>query len=62
MKLGGFLLLLAGWGIVLVAVVLLPVASTQSSFVLAGVGVEVLGLILVARSHLGFRMGKGSHP
>jgi hypothetical protein len=62
MKLGGFLLLLAGWGIVLVAVVLLPVASTQSSFVLAGVGVEVLGLTLVARSHLDPRMGKGSHP
>jgi hypothetical protein len=62
MKLGGFLLLLAGWGIVLVAVVLLPVASTQSSFVLAGVGVEVLGLTLVARSHLGPRVGKGSHP
>jgi hypothetical protein len=59
MKLAGFLLLLAGWVIVLVAVVLLPAASTRASFVLAGVAVEVLGLTLVARSHLGPRLGKG---
>ena len=62
MKLAGFLLLLAGWGIVLGAVVMLPAISTRSAFVLSGVGVEVLGLTLVVRSHLGPRMEKGYGP
>jgi hypothetical protein len=39
MKLAGFLLLLAGWGIVLCAVAWLPSAGVRSGFVLAGVGV-----------------------
>lgn len=51
MKLAGFLLLLAGWGIVLAAVALLRSGPQQSGFVLAGVGVEVLGLALAVRSH-----------
>lgn len=51
MKLLGFLLLSAGWGIVLAAVALLPSALPRASFVLAGIGVEVLGLVLVIRSH-----------
>jgi FtsH-binding integral membrane protein len=51
-KLAGFMLLLAGWGIVLAAVVLLASALPRTGFVLAGIGVEVLGLILVVRSHL----------
>jgi len=52
MKLAGFLLLLAGWGIVLCAVAWLPSAGVRSGFVLAGLGVEVLGLVLAVRSHL----------
>lgn len=52
MKLAGFLLLLAGWGIVLSTVALLPSALPRACFVLAGMGVEVVGLILVVRSHL----------
>lgn len=52
MKLAGFLLLLSGWAIVLVALMLLPAVYTQVVFVLAGLGVEVLGLTLVVRSHL----------
>ena len=52
MKLAGFLLLPAGWLIVLAAVAILSSASPRTGFVLAGVGVEVLGLILVVRSHL----------
>jgi hypothetical protein len=52
MKLAGFLLLAAGWVIVLAAVALLRPAAPQTCFVLAGVSVEVLGLILVVRSHL----------
>jgi len=52
LKLAGFLLLLAGWVIVLAAVVLLAPVLPRNSFVLAGAGVEAMGLVLVARSHL----------
>ena len=52
MKIAGFLLLLAGWFLVLSALVLLGRSGAGSSFVLAGVGVELLGLALVFRSHL----------
>jgi hypothetical protein len=51
MKLAGLLLLLAGWAIVLAAVVLLTPANTRSVFVLAGVAVEVIGLTLLIRSN-----------
>jgi hypothetical protein len=52
MKIAGFLLLLAGWILVLAAVALLAAAGPRAAFLLAGVGVEVLGFVLVARSHL----------
>jgi hypothetical protein len=52
MKVMGFLLLLAGWAIGLAAIVLLGSASRQTGFVLAGIGVEGLGLGLIARAHL----------
>jgi hypothetical protein len=52
MKIAGFFLLLAGWGLVLAAVILLRAAGPGVAFVLAGVGVEVLGLVLVVRAHL----------
>jgi hypothetical protein len=52
LKLAGFLLLLAGWAIVLAAVVLLVHALPRTGFVLAGISVEVLGLVVVVRSHL----------
>ncbi len=51
MKFLGFLLLLAGWGIVLTAVVLLAASAPRVAFVLAGSGVEILGLVLVIRAH-----------
>jgi len=51
MKFLGFLLLLAGWGIVLTAVALLGTAGARAAFVLAGMGVEILGLVLVIRAH-----------
>ena len=51
MKLGGFLLLLSGWGIVVAAVVMLH-GNLVSIFVLAGVAVEILGFVVVARAHL----------
>ena len=55
MKFAGFLLLLSGWGIVLAALTLLKPVLPQLVFVLAGIGVEVLGLVLVVRSHVVLR-------
>jgi hypothetical protein len=52
MKLTGFLLLPAGWIIVLAAIALLPSGLAQNSFVLAALAVEALGLALVFRAHL----------
>jgi len=52
MKFLGFLLLIAGWLLVLAAIVLLPAAGLRTAFVLAGIGVEGLGLTLTIRSHL----------
>ncbi len=51
MKLLGFLLMLAGWLIVLAAVAMLAGAGARGVFVTAGVGVEVMGLVLVTRAH-----------
>ena len=52
MKLAGFLLLIAGWGIVISTLPLLPSLTMRTAFVLAGMAVELLGLGLVVRSHL----------
>ena len=57
MKLAGMLLLLAGWGIAVSAVVLFPQPMTRALFVLAGLGVQGLGLILAFRS--GARLPEG---
>lgn len=51
MKFAGFLLLLAGWVIDVAAVVLLIPANARAIFVLAGAGVEAIGLALVIRSN-----------
>lgn len=51
MKIFGFLLLLAGWGLVLTALRLLA-SAPRAAFVLAGLGVEIVGLALVMRAHL----------
>ncbi|HEY6903054.1 MAG TPA: hypothetical protein VI216_02015 [Candidatus Acidoferrales bacterium] len=52
MKIFGFLLLLAGWGLVLAALALLAASVPRAVFVLAGLGVEIVGLALVMRAHL----------
>jgi uncharacterized membrane protein YccF (DUF307 family) len=59
MKAVGFLMLLAGWLLVLAAIVLFAVPPLRAAFVLAGIAVETLGLILVFRSHLMPREEKG---
>jgi hypothetical protein len=52
MKAVGLLMLVAGWLLVLAAIVLFAAPPLRSAFVLAGVAVQTLGLILVFRSHL----------
>jgi len=52
MKFTGFLMLVAGWVIVLASMPLLASMKSRTIFVLAGLGVEVIGLVLVVRSHL----------
>jgi hypothetical protein len=51
MRLGGFLLLLSGWAIVVAALKLLH-GGALSAFIVAGLAVEILGLALVAKSHI----------
>ncbi len=51
MKLAGFLMLIAGLAIAYTAVLLLRAAAPEAVFVLAGLGVQVIGLALVFRSH-----------
>ena len=52
MKVFGFLLLLAGWGLVLAALALLAASVPRAAFVYAGLGVEIVGLVVVMRAHL----------
>jgi hypothetical protein len=51
MKIAGFLLLLSGWLLILAALALLARDGPRSAFVMAGLGVELLGLVLFVRSH-----------
>lgn len=58
MKLLGFFLLFAGWILVISALVMLRQITPRTVFVLAGISVEIVGLVLVARSHLILRGGE----
>jgi hypothetical protein len=51
MKLLGLLLLIAGWGVALAALKMLH-GTPVLIFILAGVAVEILGFVLVAKAHL----------
>jgi hypothetical protein len=51
MKTLGFLLLLAGWALVISALALLAKENARGVFVAAGVAVEITGLVLVMRAH-----------
>lgn len=57
MKPLSFFLLLSGWGVVLAALILLTRAPARVAFVLAGLGVELLGLLFLFRCHLAPRRG-----
>jgi hypothetical protein len=50
MKLAGMLLLLAGWGIVISAIVLFPRPISRALFLISGLAVQQLGLVLAFRS------------
>ena len=58
MKLAAMLLLVAGWVIVVAALVLLP-ATSRAVFVLAGLAVEILGLVLAIRAHRVLALDRG---
>jgi hypothetical protein len=55
----GFLMLLAGWFLVLAAILLLSSSPLRGAFVLSGIAVETIGLVLVFRAHLIPREEKG---
>jgi hypothetical protein len=57
MKITGLLMMPAGWFIVLAALVLLPAVLARNLFIAAGIGVEILGLVLFTRSHLVAKRG-----
>ena len=58
MKITGLLMMPAGWLIVLAALWFCSVRWWRSTlFVAAGVGVEILGLVLFTRSHLEAKRG-----
>ena len=59
MKLAGLLLLVAGWGIVISALALLPSQIVRAGFVLAGVALESLGLALFTYAHSALNTEKG---
>jgi hypothetical protein len=52
MRLLGFLLLLMGWLLVFAALVLLKAVTPLAVFLVAGLAVEALGLVFVARAHM----------
>jgi uncharacterized membrane protein len=51
LKLFGFVLLLAGWGLVISALALVAASTPRAIFILSGVSVEIVGLVLVIRAH-----------
>jgi uncharacterized membrane protein len=59
MKVMSFLLLLAGWILVLAALVILNSPASRAAFVFAGISVEALGLAMLFRSHAIPREEKG---
>ena len=57
MKVAGFLLLFAGFAIVLSTFVLLSSNAPLVVFVLSGIAVQILGLVLAFRAH--YTLGEG---
>jgi hypothetical protein len=51
LKLIGCLLLISGWLIVLAALVMLQTLVQRGAFIAAGVGTEILGLVLLTNAY-----------
>jgi hypothetical protein len=51
MKIAGLFLLVAGWGIVVSAIVLFPNELPRNSFALAGMALEICGMALLFHAH-----------
>jgi hypothetical protein len=51
MKILGFLLLLSGFAIAFASVTLLAAGGARIAFLIAAMGVEALGLVLLGRAH-----------
>lgn len=51
MKIAGFLLMVAGWFLTVLAVILLRTETARGVFLLAALAVQVLGLVLAFRAH-----------
>lgn len=51
MKLIGFFVLAGGWLIALAAAALLKSDAPRAAFVVTGIAIEILGLVVVFRSH-----------
>ena len=58
MKLAGFLMLVAGWLLIVATIALLSTAPLRGAFIAAGAAVEVVGLVLIVRCHL---VPRGEH-
>ena len=48
----GFAILVSGWLLVIATLALLNAGTARNAFVVASLGVEALGVALVARGHL----------
>jgi hypothetical protein len=61
MKAVGFGLLLAGWLLVIAALVLLKSPGSRGAFIAAGIAVELLGFGVAIRTNLHHRSEQNSH-
>jgi len=55
----GFAILVSGWLLVIATLALLSAGIARNAFVVASLGVEALGLALIARGHLRRKAGLG---
>jgi hypothetical protein len=51
MRFLGLLLVASGWLIAITAIVLLAAGPAQLAFLLSAVGIQLVGFVLIARSH-----------
>jgi membrane-bound ClpP family serine protease len=52
LRIAGILLMVAGWILMLASVIMLAALPARTSFAVAGLAVEILGFVLLARTHV----------